>query len=188
MIRTSFLVFALVAALSVHAELFAQTDTNSGAVRSDTLGFRLNSAKHVGVSIDERLSGYVLYLYPPTQRAQNLASLAAYRKNLETYNALKTSGDDKRRASQQRRAPLKEHKAIMEEGNRLMSKRPNSPFSRSVVLYDIVHHGVDYIEMRRAEKSGETVLIPFSKIRRIIVVTSDEDFSEGGLSDAPKSR
>ncbi len=186
--RTPILAFALAAALSSHTVLLAQTDSTRESSQSDNLMLRLKNVKHVGVRTDERLSGYILYLYTSAQREQNVASLAAYRENSEVFAARIKSIDEKRQAAQQERASVADLNAMTQERNRLQSERPTSQFVGSIYLYDVVKFGVDYVELRGAEKGGDPVLIPLSKICKVIVKTSDDDPKTGEPSDEPRSR
>jgi hypothetical protein len=171
-----------------HTVLHAQIDSARETPQADSLILRLKDAKHVGLSTDERLSGYVLYLYSQSQREQNLASLAAYRENLVAFNARIASIDEKRRNAQQERASVDKLNAITHERNQLQLERPDSPFARGIYLYDIVRCGVDYVEIRGAENPRGSVLIPLSKICKIVVTSTEDDSETGEPSDEPKSR
>lgn len=183
--RTVILAFAISTVLATNGFTQGQTESSSVSSASDSLMHRIRSTKHVGVRTDERLSGYVLYLYTPTQHAQNLGSLTAYRKDLEMYNAQIESLNQKRREAQERRALSDELNAITQEMNRI--RRPDSTFARSIFLYNVVHFGVDYIELSWAETPGDPTLIPLSRICKIIV-TSTGDSQTDEPSDEPKSR
>jgi|LakMenE18May11ns_1017448.scaffolds.fasta_scaffold9732038_1 hypothetical protein len=186
--RTLILTFALTVALFSHADLCAQSDSTTETPQSDSFMLRFKNAKHIGLSTDETLSGYVLHLYTPAQREQNLASLAAYREDLVAFNARIESIYEKRRNAQQERVPVDKLNAITQERNRLESERPNSSFAQRIYLYDIVRLGVDYVEIRGAEKPGDSVLIPLSKICKVIVKSTGDDSKTGEPSDEPKSR
>ena len=182
--RISMLAYALVVALSSRAIILAQTDSTREISQSDSLMLRLKNAKHVGLTTDERLSGYILYLYTPAQREQNLASLATYRENLTAWNARIKSLDEKRQTAQRERASIDELNAMTHERNRLQSERPDSPFASRIYLYDVVKFGVDYVEIAGAEKPREFTLIPFAKICKVIVKTSADDPISGEPSVA----
>jgi len=181
----------LVAGLVTNGVTLAQP-----AVRntSDSLLDRVKGNKHVGLRADDRLSGYVLYLYTEEQRAENLAELAEYRKEWETFTARIEAIDAKRRSAQQRRAPVDELNSITRELNQLQSRRPTSRFVRSrsvlsnIQLYDVVRVGGDYIELLGSEKPGDASLIPLSRVCRVIVMSSGKPKSKGEPSDEPKSR
>jgi uncharacterized protein YhaN len=127
-------------------------------------------------------------LYTQEQREQNLASLAAYRENLAAFNARIESIHEKRRNAQQERASVDRLNALTQEHNRLQSERPDSPFARSIGLYDILRCGVDYIEIRPAENPRGSRLIPLSKICTIVVKSTEDDSDSGKQSDEPNSR
>ena len=159
---------------------------------SDSLLDRVKGTKHIGLRADDRLSGYVLYLYTKEQRAENLAALAEYRKELVTFTARIEALDAKRRSAQQRRAPVDELNSITRERSEL--RRPSSLFVRSrsgqsiIQLYDVVHVGDDYIELRGSENPGDASLVPLSRVCRVIMTSSDKPKSQGEPSDEPKSR
>ena len=120
--------FTLVAVLATNGISLAQSDARNGRSTRDSLLDRIRDTKHIGLRTDDRLSGYVLYLYAQKQRADILSELAAYRKDLESFTARIESTDEKRRSAQQRRASADELNALTRESNRLRSQRPNSRF------------------------------------------------------------
>ncbi len=178
----------LVALLVTHGVTLAQPAAPN---TSDGLLDRVKGNKHVGLRADDRLSGYVLYLYTKEQRAENLAELAEYRKDLETFTARIEEIDAKRRSAQQRRAPVDELNSITRERNQLQSRRPRSRFVSSgsrqsiIQLYDVVHVGDDYIELLGSEEPDDASLIPLSRVCRVIVTSSDKPKSQGEPRDEP---
>lgn len=189
MIRIPNCLFTLLLACSAHAGVFAQTGENNGTLQSDSFSLRLRNAKHVGLSTDEKLSGYVLYVYPPDLRADNLASLAACRENQAELNAQMESLKKKRIMAFKKapRTSMDEMNAITGEMNDLESKRPNSPFASTILLCDVLSFGVDYIELRDAENPEETVLIPISRVCKIIVRSAHgTKTSEPSVSQKPQ--
>ena len=111
-----FSICTLVTVLATNGIALAQSDAPAGRNTPDSLLNRIRDSKHIGVRTDERLSGYVLYLYTAEQRTENLSELAAYRKDLEEFTARIESIDEKRRAAQQRRASSSELNALLERG------------------------------------------------------------------------
>lgn len=73
---------------------------------------------------------------------------------------------------------------MTQERNRLQFERPDSPFASRIHLYDVVKFGVDYVELKGAEEPRESMLIPLSKICKVILRTTADDAITGQPSAA----
>ncbi len=187
--RISALSFAIAVTLFSVSFLLAQSDSTATIVQADNLMNRIKSIKHIGLSVDEKMSAYVLYLYTPTQRDQNLSELVRHRQAVVKHNAEIKSVQEKRRLANNANVTVDERNKLAEEHNRLLENLPRSQFSRNIILYDVIGSGVDYVEIRSAEKEAdETTLIPMSRICKVIDRTSSDRSSPNEPSDASNSK
>ncbi|WP_425400685.1 hypothetical protein [Aeoliella sp.] len=147
----------------------------------DTFANRIHEVEHVGLSTDDKLGGYILYLYTPPQFKENLASLATYRQEWDAFVHQLRLLDERRRAA----TSADISSTLVEERKKVFSARPNSRFAAKETLYTVSHQGADYLELRKAENPKESVLIPLWKISKVVSKDSDtkEDSEKRQLDD-----
>ncbi len=195
----SIALLAFFIASAILPRAFAESD----AAPNDHLINRLRDLHHVhvGLRTDDRLSGYVLYTYTASQHKENLTFLSAHVQELEAFADRVDAAEEKLRAAEQlqehRGATAKLTNTLKWEASNLKRERPNSKFTQSIALFTVVHYGSDYLELRgedspdylqirKAEAPEGTVLIPVSKICKIVIsmVTTGNAKHEG----EPRSR
>ncbi len=158
----------------------AQEDAFAASKKASTIASRLHSAKHIGLSIDERIGGFTIRVYTPEQQKKNIVSLKKYRAARGAFNARIASIDERLRKAMRQQA-VHEAQAITNERDRALSDRPSSSFAGKVALHQVVQFGTDYMEIESWEESDTTVLIPFDKICRVIFAkTEREDLESAG--------
>lgn len=164
---------AILSICLIHS-IYADTPAATTATGPDTLLQRLKQAQRVALQTDEKLSGYILYLYTPERLTKDLAALASYRdKSAELRPRIDELQQQIRRLQQQQQSDqsfellqrlTQEHRNLQRELGQLSP--PNSVIL-SHSLYDVIHLGEDYIELRQADNPAEQRLIPLSRIARV---------------------
>lgn len=177
---------------SAHADSpFAPTETGP-----DTLRQRLNQAQRVALQTDKELAGYVLYIYTPKRLAEDLAGLAAYQeKSAELQPRLDELQQQIRRlqpgqfTSNEARESLQrlgeEQHNIKQE---LAQIRPVNSAYLSHSLYNVIHLGEDYIELRHVERVSDHRLIPLSRIVRVVLLRSEDRTEQPSPCDEPDAQ
>ena len=166
MIRVTSLM-AIVLAFQWLGSALAQSTLSNPAMPIDSLVDRLKVAKHVGLTIDERIGAYTLYLYTSEQHQRKLEELVQYRQQNEEYQAKRESLEKQMRDAEQRKDSSGELGEIRAKMHTLI--QPRSPLSGQT-LHEVVVVGQDYIEIQKSNDSESSTLIPFSKISRVIVL------------------
>jgi len=164
------------------APVFAQSQIEGRGDSDSLLASRLLDVKHIGLEVDERLSGFAIHVYTPKQLKEKIASLHKFHADMEAFNAKIASLDQQRREARERHASGDELKAITETRNREQRKRPSSPFAGKISLYNVMHIGSDYLEIEPLERAVFSTLIPFSKICSVVILKPGKEHAEG--SDA----
>jgi hypothetical protein len=174
---------ALLVAAVTPCVAYAREGAFAAGTKPSTIALRLHSAKHIGLSIDERIGGFTIRVYTPEQQKKNIVSLKKYRAARGAFNARIASIDERLRKAmrQQGQQAVHEAQAITNERDRALSDRPSSSFAGRVALHQVVQFGTDYMEIESWEESDTTVLIPFDKICRVIFAkTERKDLESAG--------
>lgn len=152
--------------------LLTLTLVPTSAIGSDTFASQLRKAKHIGLSVDERLSAFTLRVYSTAQYNENVASFEEFRREREAFNERMAGYDRERKDLQKRGASADERNAITLKRNRENSNRPHSAFERSVKLHTVVSVGDDYLALSPLEEPSQRILIPFYRVGRVVVTAS----------------
>lgn len=153
--------------------LLALTLFSTSAFGDDTFASQIRNSKHIGLSVDNGLAAFTLYVYSPKQYKEHLASLEAYRRERAAFDARRRVYARERAEAQERRASPDELNAITVKRNRDNSAPPYSPFDKRIKLSIVVSSGDDYIAITPLEEPNQKILIPFHRVGRVIV-TADE--------------
>lgn len=185
--RALTIILCLLASFQTDSHSMAQDVRTPATARSRSLSDRLRDAKHIGLSVDEKMAGFTLHVYTSTQQNKNRVALAEYRVKYSEYQSGLESFDKKSREAQQRGASTNELNAITNARNSFTSTAPYSSFSNQIALYDVVFVGGDYLEVAGSNSPDSgTILIPLSKICRILLPKkpADTDTSDTDTSDS----
>ncbi len=161
--KTTVYTVALIFGLSASGLASAQTLT-------DTWAERLQGVKHVSMRIEERLAGYIVQVYTPPQREDLKVAMDKYEFDRNKYLGLLREIDERRKSLAEEyvagsRDLAEKRNALTRERNSL--KSPTSPLRNDTGMYEVLHVGSDYIEVRRSKNEDETILIPFSRIAKL---------------------
>ena len=154
--------------------LIALTLIASESYCADTFASRLRSAKHIGLSVDEQLSAFTIHIYTPAMFKEHVASAQDFRSRLAAFKERMAGYDRERRAAQERRAGVDELNAITRQRNREAANSPSSPFDQRIKLHMVVSAGDDYISVTPEGEPHQRVLIPLSRVGRVILWPNDE--------------
>ncbi|TWU52047.1 hypothetical protein [Rubripirellula reticaptiva] len=139
---------------------------------ADTFASQLRKSKHIGLSIDDALAAFTVYVYTPKQYEEHLASLDEFRRERAAFNERMAGYVRERKEARERRASTEELNAITTKRNR-NSVPPYSPFDKRIKLNTVVSSGDDYIAITPLEEPNQTILIPFHRVGRVIVTADD---------------
>lgn len=138
---------------------------------ADTLASQLRKSKHVGVSIDDGLAAYAIYIYTPSQYKEHVASLEAFRLERDAFAERMKGYSREREEARKRRASSDELNEITRKRNRDAANPPFSPFEKGIKLNKVVSAGDDYIAIAPLDEPSRNVLIPFNRIARVILAS-----------------
>jgi hypothetical protein len=174
---------ALLVAAVTPCVAYAREGAFAAGAKPSTIALRLHSAKHIGLSIDERIGGFTIRVYTPEQQKKNIVSLKEYRIAERAFKARMAPIEERLRKATRKQAP-DAYRAINNERETAMPDRPpRSSFAGRIALHQVVQVGRDYMEIESWEESDTTVLIPFDKICRVIFAkTERKDLGSAGSS------
>ena len=186
--RTLTVILCLLGSFQADRHSMAQDVRTPATARSRSLSDRLRDAKHIGLTVDEKMAGFTIHVYTPIQQDKNRVELAEYRVKLSEYQSGLESFDEKRREAQQRGASTNELNAITSARNSFSTTAPHSSFAM-IALHDVVFVGDDYLEVlgSNSPDSG-TTLIPLSKICRIIMPKKPADTDTSDSLDQKRTK
>jgi hypothetical protein len=193
-------VIVFVAALGMPARVSAQS---KGEANDSLLQRLRNTGHvHIGLQKDQRLAGYVLYTFTASQHKENLASLSAHHEELDAYADRVDAAKEKLQAAEQLRehrqgngrgggragtgrvANASLRNEMFRNFHKVREDRPTSELGGSISLFNVVRYGSDYLELRgeespdylqvrRAHVAEGSVLIPLSRICKVVIGSSN---------------
>jgi hypothetical protein len=148
--------------------LIAQEQTKPAVVQA-TLASRLSAATFVGLDTDERFGGGILlHIFKGSQQ-----SLERYRVDKQReFNDLIDPIDRRIDEAKKAKASQEELGTIFLEKQKASMTRSQLAFLPDSSLFRVVSVGLDYVEIQRIGAGDRTVIIPLSKVNRILAYTS----------------
>lgn len=147
------------------------------SLRAGTFVDQLRTAKHIGLAVDAELGAFTVHVYTPAKFREHCDSLAVFKSEREAFVARIAGYDRARQDAQMRGATSKEMNAITSSRNRDVSDQPASPFDKRIKLHSVVAWGDDYVALAPFDQSGQQLLVPVSRIGRVIRATKKTEAS-----------
>ena len=136
------------------AQVSSQENPPRPSKKASTLSERLSTVKNVGMKGDENNSSFTLVVYDEDQHAKHVELLSKY------HEEWKDNPKRVEKLAAQRVEALNEGNpqlaALLREEE---LRTPKYPFEDGLTLYDVVHVGSDYVELRRLDSPNGIVLI-----------------------------